>query len=99
MVTAVFSFTLRPVLNGKPKDMRPVESDMWFLDVVCSLGKASPSIRDPPTHLQSVTVSYCLCGLSCFVADVLQCCSKSPKVETAKPCSCCSEQTSALVGY
>jgi len=57
VVTAVCNFTLRPVLNGKPKVLRPVESDMWFLDVVCSIGNVSPSIRDPSTHLQSVTVS------------------------------------------
>lgn len=57
VVTAVFKFTLRPVLIGKPKDLRPVESDMWFLDVVCSVSKVSTSISDPSTHLQSVTVS------------------------------------------
>ena len=55
VVTAVFSFTLRPVLNGKPKDLRPVESDKWFLVVVCSIRKVSPSIRDPSTHLQSAS--------------------------------------------
>jgi len=39
VVTAVVSFTLRPVLNGNPKDLQPVESDKWFLDVVFSIRK------------------------------------------------------------
>ena len=68
VVTAVFNFTFRPVLNGTPKDLRPVESDKRFLDAVCSIGKVSPLRRDP-THRQSITVSQLQPGLFAVCAD------------------------------
>jgi hypothetical protein len=97
VVTAVFNFTFRPVLNGTPKDLRPVESDKWFLDAVCSIGKVSPLIRDP-THRQSITVSqsvsYNQVCLQFVLTAVLrgrcssECCVKSRKGESRKTCSC-----------